>query len=35
MGYEVIGCYHKADNVDHGDDEDDEVVIEEYRCFQK
>ena len=29
MGYEVIGCYHKADNVDHSDDEDDEVVIEE------
>ena len=29
MGYEVIGCYHVADDVDQGDDEDNEVKVEE------
>ena len=29
VGYEVKGCYDKADDVDHSDDEDNEVKVEE------
>lgn len=29
VGYEVKGCYDKANDVDHSDEEDNEVKVEE------